>query len=158
MRTLLRLAALAVATIAGTASATDVTTTFLVTATVTSACSVSGTTLAFGTYTGSQLDGTSTLTVTCTLLTPYTVKLNAGANAGTPGDVNTRRMTDGATHYLGYQLYSDALRTTVWDNTTGVSGSGTGLGLPYLVYGRIPAGENVPAGGYQDTITATLTY
>ena len=58
-----------------TANATTATNTFQVTATITSSCNVSGSTLNFGSAidplaTGVPLDATSTLTVTCSNTTP----------------------------------------------------------------------------------------
>jgi len=160
MRSQQRLAALLLLAV-GNAWATDTTTTFLVTATVSSSCAVSAGNVAFGTYNPGSLvntDALATISVTCTLLTPYTLKLNEGANAATAGDTSSRRMKANTADYLPYQLYSDALRTSPWDNSTGVSGTGTGLAAPHSVYGRISAGNNVPSGSYQDTITVTLSY
>ncbi len=145
--------------IASSASfAATTTTTFQVTATVAAACSVSATDHSFGAYAGVQLDATSTITPTCTLLTPYSISLDTGANAsGTQ-----RRMKNTASaDYLSYSLFSDALRTIVWGTGGGgtvVNGVGTGLAAPSTVYGRIAAAQNVPTGSYADTITVTLTF
>lgn len=135
------------------------TTTFTVSATVSDACSTSATDLAFGAYTGTQLDSISTISVTCTLGTAYDIRLDDGANGST---VTTRQMIrSGGSEVLNYSLFSDTLRTTNWgetDATDTVSGLGTGLSIPHLVYGRIPASENVPAGSYSDTVTVTISY
>ncbi len=138
---------------------------FTVTANVTSACTVSATDLAFGNYTGTQLDGTSTVTANCVLLTGYTIALNAGAGTGAAYSTGRKMTGDSNTSAtLTYNLYSDLLRTTIWGDGTDSSftvsgvGLGTAIGVPHTVYGRIPAGENVPAQAYTDTITATLTY
>ena len=59
------------------------------------------------------LDGTGTVTVTCTKGAPAKVGLSSGSNAqGT-----TRRMARAATAYLTYELYKDTARTIVWGNT-----------------------------------------
>jgi spore coat protein U-like protein len=39
-----------------------------------------------------------------------------------------------------------------------VSGTGTGGDQIVIVYGLVPASQNVGAGGYVDTITATITF
>ena len=75
---------------------------FQVTATVTSACTVSGTTLNFGSAidplaTATPLDANSTLSVTCTNTTPYTVALSAGLNAGGPGAAGEAPGAEGRT-------------------------------------------------------------
>lgn len=154
-------AGLALAMGAQTASGLTTTTTFTVSATVTNNCTVSATNHAFGTYTPSAVpptDGTSTVTVNCTLDAPYTVGLNAGTGSG--ATVATRKMTSGA-NTLNYSLYQSALRTTVWGTTVGtdtVAGTGTGLNVDHTVFGRIPASQNVAAGAYNDTITVTVTF
>ena len=64
---------------ANSAMAAQATNTFQVTATVTDSCLVSATNLNFGAYDPAAVkDGTSTITVTCTAKTPYTIGLNAG--------------------------------------------------------------------------------
>lgn len=145
----------------GAAAAATTTTTFQVTATVTSSCSVSATSLAFGNYdplAASPLDGTSTVTVQCTLQTPFTIGLNAGTGSG--ATVAARKMT-ATSSTLTYSLYQDSGRTTVWGNTPGtdtMAATGTGVAVPFTVYGRIPAAQNVLTGNYADTITVTVTY
>lgn len=142
--------------------AATATTTFLVTATILSACLVTALPLAFGTYdptSATPLDQTTTITSTCTLGTTYTLGLNAGTGVG--GTTTTRVMTGTPAGLLNYQLFQNAGRTTNWGNNPGTDTvAGTGTGLPQLstVYGRIPATQNQPAGSYLDTITVTLTY
>jgi spore coat protein U-like protein len=144
----------------GPSLAAQATTSFQVTASVLSACSVSATALAFGTYnpaSGTDDDASSTISVTCTLLTPYTVKLDGGA----AGNTAARVMDAGGTTDLGYQLYSDALRTTVWGNTVSDDIASTGLGLlprQHTVYGRIVAGQDVETGSYADTINVAVDF
>lgn len=153
-----------------TIAATAATLTFAATATdafdvyvnVQGACSVTAADLDFGTYTGAQLDGTSTTNVTCTLLTPYTLALSAGLGAETDFSPRTMDGDDNASQILEYDLYTDVTRTTIWGDGTNGSGTqgglGTGLAVPHIVYGRIPASQNVQAQTYRDTITATVNY
>ncbi|OWQ86968.1 hypothetical protein CDN99_19925 [Roseateles aquatilis] len=149
-----------------TANATTATNTFQVTATITSSCNVSGSTLNFGSAidplaTGVPLDATSTLTVTCSNTTPYAVSLNAGANAGGASNFTSRTMKSGS-NTLGYQLYLDSGRTTVWGDGTASSSTksstGTGSAQSISVYGRIPSLSGVVPGTYTDTVTVTITY
>lgn len=148
--------------VAAPLSAATVGTTFNVTTSVVSACSVSAANLGFGNYDPLAVlntDGTTTVTVTCSLLAPYNIGLDAGLHGSS---VSTREMQlDGESDTLGYALFRDALRTLNWGNTVGtdtLSGIGTGLALPTVVYGRISAQQNVPVGSYADTITVTVTY
>lgn len=151
---------LAVATV----YAATATTTFQVTATVSAGCAISATNHDFGIYTPSLLadntNGTNVVTATCTLGVPYSIGLDAGTGAG--ATVAIRKMTRvGGTDTLEYSLYRTADRLVVLGNTPGVdviSGLGTGLGIDHTLFGKIPAGQNVPVGNYVDTVTATITF
>src|SRR5262245_1097905 len=82
------------------------TATLTVTATVAAECSVTGATLAFGTYStlgSSNVDQTASFNVACTTGTSATVGLDLGSNASG----STRRMTNGASGFLNYELYSN---------------------------------------------------
>jgi len=151
-----------------TANATTATATLSVTATVSANCTIATAPLAFGGYdpiganAAAPLDGTGTVTVTCTSGSAATITLGQGANAagGSTDAIPLRRMTDGSSHFLSYFLYQDSGRSTVWGNTGGTGGSATGTGAAdsHTVYGRISAGQNVPAGSYSDTVVATVTF
>lgn len=149
---------------ANSALAATATATFQVTATVANSCLVSATNLNFGAYDpAAALDGTSTITVTCTAQTPYTIGLDAGQQS-TGANGTTRAMigNDTATTLLNYELYTESGRTTAWGDiggTTTVAQSAlTGGPLPYTVYGQIPASQYVPAASYVDTINVTVAY
>jgi len=133
---------------------------FSVTATIQSDCTVSATNLAFGTVgiLQANVDATSTISVTCTPDTAYTLGLNEGTAVGST--VDARLMANGSAT-LGFQLYSDPQRTQVWgitDGTDTVGGSGTGQVTNYTVYGRIPQQATPQVGDYATEITATITY
>lgn len=136
------------------AVAATATTTMAVTATVQATCVVSATSMAFGTYTGVVANTTSTVTVTCTNTTPYTLGLNAGAASG--ATTTNRSMTGPGSALLGYGLYSDSARTANFVTTASITGSGAAQ--PVTVYGQVPAGQYPAPGSYADTITATVTY
>lgn len=147
---------------ANLASAATKTTSFTVSATVLASCSVSATNLNFGNYTassGSNLDATSTVSVTCTNGQAYTIALDGGSVAG---NVSARTMSDGAAHILSYGLYTDAGYTTLWGDGTGgtstLPGTGNGTQQNATVYGRIAASQFATAGTYTDTVTVTVSY
>lgn len=145
----------------GLASASTDTTTFNVKVTITSTCDIhttAATDVNFGTVssTGTSIDQAGSLTANCTPGTTYTIALDNGVNAL----AGQRRMINGTTNYVAYNLYQDTARTTVWGSTDGTStyaGTGTGANQAIPVYGRIPS-ANSPAGSYTDTVTATVTY
>jgi spore coat protein U-like protein len=157
-------AALTVCGLSSPASAATATANLAVSATVTSNCTISTAALAFGSYdpvvanASTDLDGTGTVTIACTKGSTATVGLGLGANvSGT-----TRRLSDGSTNYLTYELYQDSGRTTVWGN------SGAALLSPaaapskaarnFSVYGRVVSNQDVAAGSYTDTVVATVNF
>jgi spore coat protein U-like protein len=140
--------------------ATSILSTFAFTASanVTSQCSVSATTLNFGTVglLAANTDGTSTVSVQCANGVAYQVGLNNGQHASG----NARRM-QGPGGLVSYELYRNTTRTQRWGNTLNgdtVTGGGTGSTQNLTVYGRVPAQGTPSAGTYNDTITVTVTY
>lgn len=158
----------ALSTATSTSDAATQTANLGVSATVTANCVISTSPLAFGNYdpvsthAASPLEGTGTVTVSCTSGASTQVTLGQGLNAagGSSDTVPLRRLTDAASHFLSYSLFSDTNRTTVWGNTagTGVGHTGTGTATNLTVYGRVTAGQNVPSGSYADTVVATITF
>jgi len=145
--------------ISAVAQANPATTTFGVSATVLKDCIVSATALPFGNYTGAVVNTSSTVTVTCTSGTKYTVGLNPGLTTG--ATVTTRQM--GITQPAGglnYSLLTTSYSGANWGNTSGswVSGTGSGAAQPLTVYGVLAAAQYVPPGSYTDTIAVTVTY
>ncbi|MEO6982724.1 MAG: spore coat U domain-containing protein [Edaphobacter sp.] len=139
---------------------TTVTSTFSVKATVQAACTLSASTLAFGVYSGSLINSTSSISVTCTNTTTYNVGLSAGNASG--ATVTNRSMTGPGSALLGYKLFSNSGHTINWGNTVGtdtVAATGTGIVQSLTVYGQIPAAQtSAPVGSYADIIVATITY
>lgn len=141
---------------AGTAA-----TTMPVTMTITAGCTVTATSVAFGTQStlGAATPATGTLGVTCTNTTPYTVSLDAGA--GTGATTTVRKMTGPAAAILNYGLYRDAAGTLNFGNTIGTdtaAGIGNGNSQPITVYGRVPTQTSPAPGSYADTVNVTITF
>jgi spore coat protein U-like protein len=133
---------------------------FTVSASYSATCGVSASTLNFGTagVLNAALDGSSTLTSTCSATTPYTIGLNGGnASASDP----TQRKMSKSAETITYGLYRDAARSQAWGGTAGVNtaaGTGSGLGQAFTVYGRVPTQITPSPGTYADTIVVTVTY
>jgi spore coat protein U-like protein len=133
---------------------------FTVTATNATNCSVSASTVNFGSagVLGAALDATGTVTITCTNAAPYTVALDGGLSGATNP---AQRKLSQAAATITYGLYQDPGRATPWGNSVGVNTmAATGSGLPQTltVYGRVPA-QNTPApGSYSDTVVLTISY
>jgi spore coat protein U-like protein len=141
------------------ASAATLTGNLSVSASVAASCSIINPgTLAFGAYTGSQIDVTATIAVTCVNLTPYNVGLNAGNGVG--ATISVRKLTSGG-NTLNYSMFRDAGRTQNWGNTVGtdtLAGTGNGSSQTLTVYGRLPGSQTLNVGSYTDTVVATITF
>lgn len=119
-------------------------------------CHVTPQSVSFGNYDpigGPSVDGIGSVNVACDAPVDFAVALTAGS-----GTFTDRRMSSGAAQ-LGYNLYTDASRSVVWaDGIVGSSVSSSGTNVDLTIYGRIGAGQNVPAGSYIDAVTVTITY
>jgi spore coat protein U-like protein len=83
-------------------------------------------------------------------------------STGHSGSYATREMRSGSSS-LDYNLYTDASRTGVWgDGRHGTDSVKVhpekSESLSVNVYGRIPAGQNVRAGTYTDTLIVTIEF
>jgi len=138
-----------------------------VSATVSANCTIAAGALAFGAYdpivanASVPLPGTATLTVTCTSGSPSTITLDQGLNpaGGSTNAAPLRQMASGG-NFLSYGLFQDNAHTITWGNTagTGAAYTGTGVAGSVTVFGQVPAAQNVPAGTYNDTVVATITF
>ncbi len=152
------------------AMAQTATSNLTVTATVGNVCTISSASISFGNYdpvtahhgtTGIDLDGSGSVTTTCTNGLAATITLGQGlapATGSTPA-APLRQLANGA-NVIGYSLFRDSGRTTAWGNTsvTGLGVTGTGSALTSTIYGRIPRGQAAAAGIYNDTVVATVSF
>jgi spore coat protein U-like protein len=125
------------------------TTTFNVSATVPTKCRIAANNINFGSVgvPTTNIDASSTLSVTCTNAAPYSLGLSAGNAVG--ATTSSRGMTGPGGAINHYSLYQDSARTQNWGNSIGVdtvAGTGTGLTQSVSVYGRVAA-QNDPGGG-----------
>ena len=128
------------------------------------ACTITTTSVSFGSYNvfaGSADDGTGQITYRCTNPRPpmVTIQLDKG---GSPS-FSPRQMRRGS-ETLNYNLYLDSTRSTIWGDGTGGtqtysrSNPPVGQNINLSVFGRIPAGQDVSAGTYSATVTATIFF
>jgi spore coat protein U-like protein len=141
---------------------------FRVTATLDPTCTVQTTPAAFGhynpltTHASAPLDITSSVTITCSKGMATTIGLDRGLHADYAQGTTRSMKHVSKTEYLSYDLYKDAIHTTLWGT------SGTHLVVPpiapdttprtYLIFGRVPAGQDVSLGDYLDTIVAIVNF
>jgi spore coat protein U-like protein len=145
----------------GVADAATANTTMPVTMTITAGCTVTATSVAFGSQSvlAAATSGTGTLGVTCTNTTPYNVGLDAGSGAG--ATVAVRKMTGPASAIINYGLFQNAAFTTAFGNVVGtntVAGTGIGTSQTITVYGQVPAQSSPAPGSYADVVNVTITF
>ena len=147
------------------AAAATRTTTMNVTATVADDCSVTATSVAFGSVSvinAAAPTANGGITVRCTLGTAWTATASAGGGTGATATLRKMALSTDATKLLNYALYIDAAYVSVWgDGTTGTALTGTGTGNNDIrtIYGRIPTGQSTATrGAYADAVTVTVTY
>ena len=125
-------------------------------------CTVSTTSVNFGSYnvfTGSDTDSTGTITIDCNgSAHDIVVTLSKGASSS----FSPRTMLRGS-EGLSYNLYRDAARTSVWGDGTAGTSTYTNPNPPNSpfnvpIYGRVPAGQDVSAGVYSDTVSAVINF
>jgi spore coat protein U-like protein len=128
-------------------------------------CTLTTTAVAFGAYdtlSPANDDSTGTIRADCDRGDRDPV---ASINGGSSGSIAARTLRNGAI-LLNYNLYTTAARNIIWGNGT----AGSTVALTFLsqgggvrryqstVYGRIPPLQPVVAGGYNDTVTVTITF
>jgi spore coat protein U-like protein len=130
-------------------------------ATVAKNCVLTSGSLNFGAYdpvvthATSDLDGSGTFTIACTKNAAATLSLGLGLNASGA----QTRLSDGASNFLNYNLYTTSLRTVIWNATNTVAYTAlTKNPFTETVYGRIPQAQDVPGATYNDTVTITATF
>lgn len=124
-------------------------------------CNISVTGVNFGSYNvfgTSPVDSTGSVSFACgTSVRNITVTLSTGQSS----TYNPRTMIK-AGEALSYNLYRNAARTNIWGNgTSGTSQFSVGNpadNTTLTIYGRIPAAQDVSAGSYADTVTATINF
>ena len=128
------------------------------------ACTITTTAVNFGAYNvfaTSPDDATGQITYRCTAPRPPLVQIHLD-KGGAPS-FNPRQMRQGS-ETLDFNLYLDSTRSTIWGDGTGGSQAYTqanpvpNSNINVNVFGRIPAGQDVSAGGYTATVTATIFF
>ena len=126
-------------------------------------CTISVTSVAFGSYnvfTTTPADSTGTITYRCN---SQATNISISLSDGSGSSFNPRTLRKGS-EVLDYNLYTNAARTTIWGDGTGGTSVFTQGNPPnnqnvnLTVYGRIPAQQDVSAGNYSDTVLAIINF
>lgn len=125
-------------------------------------CDISTPGLNFGSYdplSASPTDAVGSIEVACGQGIPYSIEFEVSQQDATGG--REMKITGGPTRAT-YYLYTDSARTRIWgDGTSGthtVNGIGDGTTHQVTVYGRVPAGQNLPFGTYRDSVLARVAF
>ncbi len=122
-------------------------------------CQVEAVAINFGTYDVSSpfpLDSQGYITVSCGTLLPVLVKLDPGQNSRRKFNPRMMRSPD---DLLAYNLYVDAACTMIWGDGTWSTFTMRGTGNDqFVVYGRIPAGQNIVPGYYSDVVSVVVEW
>ena len=92
----------------------------------------------------------------CTRSSRAEIIIDSGRNP-----LGISRSLSGGTQHVSYQLYRDAGRTQVWGsagNALQFVSNGVARPQQFVVYGRIPPGQEVASGVYTDVVTATVEF
>ena len=153
------------------AAGNTATATINVSANVSSVCTISALPVAFGAYDPvgtnavADLYANGSVTVACTKGAPGVwIDLNAGTHAANAVGT-TRAMASALPDYLSYELYKanpNPVAGAIWSTGNGTGGvtyvSASKAPTTITVFGRVPGGQDVTAGGYTDQVTATINY
>lgn len=98
------------------------------------------------------------VTVECDAPASFALALTPGF-----GSYAERRMRGPGGAELRYNLYTDPARRIVWGDGMGGTGlvrgdTGARRGATVPVYGHVPRGQRVPAGGYADQLAVNITF
>jgi spore coat protein U-like protein len=141
------------------ANALTATAPMAVSATVSNSCTTSATAAGFGTWSFAAASTTSsTITVTCT---SGAAVASVGLDNGLQPLSAVRQLKAAGAATIAYGLYQDAGYATAWTAaafpaaTTYTAGAAAST---FTVYAKAPAGTNVIAATYTDTVGITVTY
>ena len=128
------------------------------------ACFVTAGSVSFGGYDvfdAQPRDSMLVLTLSCQEAKARDLRVSIGPSANSGGIAVRQMKWSGGADRLAYNLFSDASHSQVWgDGTAGdpvhVLGVNRNAPQQLIIYGRIPAGQDVSIGSYADAITVTV--
>lgn len=126
-------------------------------------CTISTLSVSFGNYdvfSGSALNSTGRVTYRCNAAASnITISLSKGLSSS----YSPRLMSKGA-EVLAYNLFTNAGRTTIWGDGTGGTSVYSRANPPnnndvnVTIYAEVSPGQDVSAGTFGDTVSATINF
>jgi len=129
-------------------------------------CTVSTAPVDFGSYNvllSAATDTESSITVDCNETPPPDVTISIGPSTNSGGFDPRQMKLSGGNEFINYNLYTDSGRTQIWGDGTGSTFTLTNKVFKKAtwiatVYGRIPSGQNILPGSYNETLTVTIVW
>ena len=131
-------------------------------------CTVSTAPADFGTYDvllAGANDIVTSITVGCSFSPPVPadVTISIGPSPNSGGFDPRQMKLSGGSEFINYNLYIDSGRTQIWGDGTGSTFTLTDRVFKRAdwvasVYGRIPPGQDVSVGTYNESLTVTITW
>lgn len=121
---------------------------------------------AFAPYQGVTIDATGSITVRCTSLLDTNISYSISLSLGNQAVGTQRRMVMGV-NFLKYNFFCTNGYSQVWADGLGgtcvINGGGLALVIlpmvnTHTVYARIPGGQLVTAGTYNDNVNINVLY
>ena len=128
---------------------------------VEAACTVTTAGVIFGTYSvfsATALVSTGIISLSCA---PNDKNVTVTLSTGSSLTYVSRRLSGPGANVLNYNLFMDSAYTQTWGDGTGGTSFYSNFkpfSVDLTVYGRIPAGQDVQAGAYSDTIVITVNF
>lgn len=137
-----------------------------VAANVSANCHVNNAIMNFGDYDPVSKNATAPLTgvtsfqIACTKGASASISLSAGNNSSHATGTTRAMSTGGATSdYISYELYTNTGYSTVWNASNIIQYVASSRRTNTItVYGKIPAGQDVSAGYYTDTVSIVANF
>lgn len=114
--------------------------------------------------TGGAATASSTMTVSCDASsgTNVSISLDPGLHAGASSNPWRKLLNAANNQTLNYNIYTDGAYTTIWGDGTNATATQShaqvAASFSFTLYGQVPSGQNVSAGNFSDTVTATMTF
>jgi spore coat protein U-like protein len=126
-------------------------------------CTIATTSIAFGVYnvfSAAPLDSTGSVGINCNGGASHVQITITRGQSGTYAQRTLRRSIES----LGYNLFVDAARSAIWGDGTGgsqaylVGNPPNNTDVTVTIHGRIPAGQDISAGAYSDSVSVTVNF
>jgi spore coat protein U-like protein len=124
------------------------------------ACSISSNNFAFGAYnplSGGIKTSSANIGISCTATTNVTLQLSPGNS----GNFASRYMLKGS-EQMNYNIYLDVGMNSIFGDGSSGTSQYTGVAgtspTNVTIYGKIPAGQNISVGQYNDTINIQIFF